>query len=372
MTYHISYNDAVQIADYFEDYYEHIENIEDYLRRIKLERIQHLINPLPGMGMGDELFSEYDMEPKDMDFEVRVADKRFDDLLEITTSHAVEKSSPGRQLRLFVFEKNTNKIAGFLRVGSLVINCKPRNEYLGKPVASQNKDAMFRFNHHMLCGQVIVPVQPFGYNALAGKLMALTATSNEVKEIYDDKFKTDICFFETTSLYGSTKGASMYDGLKPWMRYKGNTESDFAPLLNDGKFAYIKTLFEDRAGEKLTTNASSKKLSYQTKIISTVKQTLKENPERQKQFVDAMNAAKELTEKKRVYIGDYGFTNTPKVIHDGDTPIAGPDRYKWDLDYIIPWWKKHAQKRVEKLKEEGRYRTEPELWTETENIQIIR
>ena len=37
--------------------------------------------------------------------------------------------------------------------------------------------------------------------------------------------------FETTSLYGNSKSASQYDGMKPMLRYKGLTDSDF--ILND-------------------------------------------------------------------------------------------------------------------------------------------
>ena len=39
---------------------------------------------------------------------------------------------------------------------------------------------------------------------------------------------------------------------------------------------------------------------------------------------------------------------------------------------IIKWWKKKATKRYERLKDEGRFRNEVELWTEDDNIQIIR
>jgi len=42
------------------------------------------------------------------------------------------------------------------------------------------------------------------------------------------------------------------------------------------------------------------------------------------------------------------------------------------LENIVSWWKKKATKRYEKLKEENRFRTKVELWTDDDEIQIIR
>ena len=38
----------------------------------------------------------------------------------------------------------------------------------------------------------------------------------------------------------------------------------------------------------------------------------------------------------------------------------------------MAWWKKKAGKRYDKLKAEGRFRNNVELWTEDDDIQIIR
>ena len=45
---------------------------------------------------------------------------------------------------------------------------------------------------------------------------------------------------------------------------------------------------------------------------------------------------------------------------------------KFHLENIISWWKRKATKRYEKLKQENRFRDKVELWTEDNNIQIIR
>ena len=80
-----------------------------------------------------------------------------------------------------------------------------------------------------------------------------------------------------------------------------------------------------------------------------------------------------LTQKKRFYISNYGYGNVREVIRgDEDKLIRGPNWDKFHLDNIISWWKRKATKRYEKLKQEDRFRDKVELWTEDDNIQIIR
>ena len=85
-------------------------------------------------------------------------------------------------------------------------------------------------------GFAIVPSQPFGYNCLGGKLLALMCVSHFAREHLNEVFKKDIGWFETTSLYGSTTSSSQYDGLKPFIRFRGLTDSKFLPLLHDKAF----------------------------------------------------------------------------------------------------------------------------------------
>ena len=80
-----------------------------------------------------------------------------------------------------------------------------------------------------------------------------------------------------------------------------------------------------------------------------------------------------LTQQKRAYISDYGYGNVREVINgDQDKLVRGQNWDKFYLENIIAWWKKKAGKRYDKLKEDGRFRNNVELWTEDEDIQIIR
>ena len=369
----ISEADATWAADEFINYFGNFTSIEDYLRFVKKELVPRA-NPL--MSMEDEFFNE-DISPEEMEFEIRFIGDRFENslpqdhyknLLAAVSSHNNETNIPGRELRWMVYEKRTQKLIGFIRFGSPTINSKPRNVWLGQPAN------LSLLNRHTAMGFVIVPSQPFGYNYLGGKLLALLCVSHFARETLNKVFEKDIALFETTSLYGSTTSASQYDGLKPFFRYKGLTESKFLPLLHDRVFHKLHdrfTLLNNNT--PLTDNkASSKKMKRQTKMIASIKKSLKDENKLQ-QFNNVIEMAFGLTQKKRFYISDYGYGNVREVIRgDQDKLVHGQNWDKFHLDNIISWWKRKATKRYETLKRDGRFRDKVELWSQDEHIQIIR
>ena len=125
--------------------------------------------------------------------------------------------------------------------------------------------------------------------------------------------------------------------------------------------------------EPLTENrASSKKLKRQRRMISIIKNSLQDT-EKLNEFNSVIDMAFNLTEKKRFYISDYGYGNVREVISgEQDKLVRGQNWDKFYLENIMSWWKKKASKRYEKLKAEGRFRDKVELWTEDDDIQIIR
>ena len=373
----VSPETASWAADEFIDYFSHMGNIEDYMRFVKMQVISGTSRLF---SLKDEFFNE-DIHPEDMDFEIvrvgsnkytggpgRVSQETFNDLLASVSSHNNEQNVPGREMKWIIYEKNTQKIVGFIRLGSPTINSKPRNLWLG------HAPDLSIFNRHAAMGFVIVPSQPFGYNYLGGKLLALLCCSHFAREAMNQSFEKDIALFETTSLYGSVTDASQYDGLKPFMRYKGLTESKFLPLLHDDIFHKLHDHFTYlNNNTPLTDNkASSKKMKRQTKMISIVKNSLTDKDKLQL-LNKTLSAAFGITQKKRFYISDYGYSNVREVIlGEQKELLRGQNWEKHELDNIIKWWKKKATKRYEKLKADDRFRTNVELWTEDDDIQIIR
>jgi hypothetical protein len=368
--------DALYAANVFVEYFQNFNRIDDYLRRVKLERMSNYPTSLPGMGPQDDMFDDFSIHPKAMEFVCReVSTEIFVNYLEITTSHAVEVSVPGKSIKWVVYEKNTGKIAGFIRLGSPTINSKPRNEFLGKPLDTLNPEVMKRFNDSAIMGFIIVPTQPFGYNYLGGKLLAAICCSHLTKDTLDKKYGGPFCVFETTSLYGSTKSSSQYDGMKPFLRYKGNTVSDFAPLINDDNYHQLNDWFKERNGEPLVDpSASSRKLKTQTKMISIIKSSLKDTePTEYQKFCQTFIDAKGLTEKKRAYMSDYGYDNVKEYLNLETDELRKKDNFdRYSFDGVVEWWKNKASKRYESLKADGRLRTELETWNCADDIDIIR
>ena len=369
----ISESDATWAADEFINYFRNFTSIEDYLRYVKKEVVLQTSQLSP---LQDEFFNE-DIHPEEMEFDIKFVGKRFDksipqehykNLLAAVSSHNNESNIPGRELRWMIYEKRSQKLLGFIRFGSPTINSKPRNVWLGKPA---NLSLM---NRHTAMGFVIVPSQPFGYNYLGGKLLALMCVSHFARETLNEVFDKDIGLFETTSLYGSTTSASQYDGLKPFFRYKGLTDSKFLPLLHEEAFHRLHdrfTLLNNNT--PLTDNkASSKKMKRQAKMIASIKKSLKDQ-DKLKEFNSVINMAFGLTQQKRFYISDYGYSNVKQVLNGEHCQLCpGQNWDKFHLENIISWWKRKSSKRYEKLKREGRFRDKVELWTEDEDIQIIR
>ena len=360
----LSPENAYKFADTFIDYFSNTGRIDEYLLNVKADRMSQMPATLPGFGPEDELFSDFNRHPSDMEFKIVSSyngdfdNDLYNTSLQITMSHVFEDSIPGKSLKWMIFEKNTEKIVGFIRFGSPTINSKPRNDWLG------TVPDLGRFNRHAIMGFIIVPTQPFGFNYLGGKLLAMLCCSHQAREELNAKYGSNICLFETTSLYGSTKSSSQYDGLKPYMRYKGLTDSDFTPLLHDAIFQKLNKEFTVLNNDKciVKEDASSRKLKIQSKMISLIKKHL-EDADKLKEFNNAIKSAKDLTQQKRFYMSTYGFKNAREVIlGEQDTLVKAENYDRFSVDQIISWWRKKASRRYETIRDEGRVRMEQEIF----------
>ena len=370
--------DAIYSATKLIKYFKDFNRIDDYFRARKIERVKNIPQALPGMGLDDDMFQSYDIHPEDMSFEiVETSNEIFDTMLEMVASFSPD-NAPGKMLKLIVKETNTNKVVGFIKLGSPIINSRPRNDYLGgtPDLSIFNKRAIMGFN--------IVPVQPFGYNYLGGKLMASICTSHTVRRMLNEKYKTEFCLFETTSLYGNIKGMSMYDGMKPFLRYKGDTLSKFLLTLGEDIYFEMRDWFtEKNGGEDLVPArtaegkvTASRKLKIQSKMVGIIKASLKEHDTKAyKMFTEQMNKASDVTTQKRFYMSEYGYANVKDVLLGKTDVLTKAENFdRFELENITEWWKKKAGKRYEKMVAENKVRTELEVWNQStmDKIDIIR
>ena len=367
-------------------YFEDFGRIDDYFRARKIERVRNIPVALPGMGLEDDLFSDFDMHPQDMNFSiVRMQSKTFDTLLEMTASFSPDEN-PGKNSKYIIKETNTDKVVGFIRFGSPVINAKPRNDWLRDAgglqdvgmLSSTTTPSLETWNNRVIMGFIIVPTQPFGYNYLGGKLMAAICCSSNIRRMLNKKYDTEFCLFETTSLYGNIKGGSMYDGMRPYLRYKGDTQSKFLLTLGEEIYPELRDWFtEKNDGEELIhKGASSRKLKMQTKMVNIIKSSLaKHDKTAYDLFTNKMQIATEVTTQKRFYMSEYGFSNVRNVLMGKENTLLKADNYdRFELENIIEWWKKNATKRYNNIVADGRLRRELEVWNSgtMNDIDIIR
>ena len=359
---------ATKLMKYFRDF----NRIDDYFRARKIERVKDLPVPLPGFGLEDDMFQQFDMHPEDMNFKIAtIPNKTYDAMIEKVASFSPDEN-PGKTHKMVVYETTTNTIVGFIRFGSPLINSKPRNDFLG------DVPDLDIFNKRAIMGFHIVATQPWGFNCLGLKLLAGICCSHESRRMLNKKYDTEFCLFETTSLYGNIKGASAYDGMRPFLRYKGDTQSKFLLTLGDEIYPEIRDWFEDRNdGEPLIhKNASSRKLKYQTKIVGIIKQSLsKHDTKAFELFSKEIAKASDVTTQKRFYMSTYGYENARDVLLGKTDTLTKAENFdRFELDAVISWWKKLASKRYNKLVEENRLRKELEVWTKDtmHKIDIIR
>jgi hypothetical protein len=349
--------ETLGIRDTFVGFYQGLDTIQDYFLARKKEKIDGIDHSK----YTGEMFNDFSIEPKDMNFELEVIEgKLFTPTTQIITSLPLE-SQIGRQIMMGIKETNSNKYVGFIRMASPVLAIKPRNDYFGEKVVATQVNR--------------VPVQPFGYNCLGGKLLALIACSHEVRNMLKEKYgeKIETCFMETTSLYGDLKGVSQYDGLKPFMRYQAMTESDvflfptqevYDPIRSRMRELYGK---EEWNGNTVDPKPSGPKMREFNKAISILKNHLRHyDEEAYKEFHLFTKESMKAKTKKRYYYSNFGFDNVKEHINSqGSIPLKeGQNFHKHNLEYMYEWWKKKAQKRWEKLNSEGRIRTELEIYTE--------
>ena len=62
--------DAIYAATKLIKYFENFGRIDDYFRARKIERVSNIPQSLPGFGLEDDMFTNYDMHPNDMNFSI--------------------------------------------------------------------------------------------------------------------------------------------------------------------------------------------------------------------------------------------------------------------------------------------------------------
>lgn len=145
---------------------------------------------------------------------IRVVDSKADQqswdiLREFVSSHIFEQN-PGRHIKFLVDDAVTEKYLGCVAASSDMMELGGRDKWIGW--SREQKIAQGKLNN-LANAAVLVPVQPFGFNFLGGKLMATLITSPIVQQAWRDRYNDVLVGFTTTSLYGAQ---SQYNGMPFW------------------------------------------------------------------------------------------------------------------------------------------------------------
>ena len=100
----LSESDASRFADSFIDYFSNTGRIDEYLLKVKSDRIAKMPSALPGFGPEDDLFGDFDRHPSDMKIKVvsvkgKALSEQYRGRLQITMSHVFQDSIPGKSLK---------------------------------------------------------------------------------------------------------------------------------------------------------------------------------------------------------------------------------------------------------------------------------
>lgn len=360
----LTYEEVMNMVDIINGFYGKVPTIQDYF----LERKKEKVVNIDVEKWSKQLFNDHTLQPKDMNIVVEVIDQSImNNLAQITISLPME-SQIGRQITLGVKEGNSGKYLGFIKIASPVLSIKPRNDFFGETLKATH------VNKHMVNGSIIVPTQPFGFNCLGGKLLALICSSHLVLDLFKEKYgdKMNLCFLETTSLYGNIKSSSQYDGLEPYIKYNGMTESDLFLFPSDNIYMELRNFLrpiygkEEWGGMLVDPVPSAPKMREYSKIIQIIKAHLKEfDIEKHNEFTEFVKCCMKSKTKKRYYYTTFGYSNVKEhILSGGEVELQKRENFdNYNLENLVSHWKNKAQKRWEKLNSDDRLKEELEVYS---------
>lgn len=105
-------------------------------------------------------------------------------------------SGYGRRLRFLVVDQHSDKLMGLFGLGDPVFSLKNRDQWIG-----WEKEGRIERLHHVVDAYVLGAVPPYSF-LLGGKLIALLAASNEVREAFRVKYEGKASLIQQRELPG--------------------------------------------------------------------------------------------------------------------------------------------------------------------------
>ena len=339
------------------DYYNNMTSREYTLAK-KFEEIQgknskysqQELDAVKGMIFNPSNPSEvYNIRPKltYVNSSMKSGMKTFQILRTFCTAHE-NVSRIGRALRYLVTDEVTGKYIGIIHISSDMAQLGPRNKYLG--ISEQINSRDWKCLDHIANCYTLVPMQPFGYNYMGGKLISLLASSDVVENDWNKAYGDKLVGLSTTSLYGSF---SQYSNLKYW-RKTGHLDSTVAFKLPDNEFDMLKNWAKEYDYEKYHYYMEKKKPSGMPFV--------RDNKNRFLQYMFRQLGFKtkdfQCSHQRGTFFCSL-FNETPEFLQGNTEYEQLTRRYDNSVESLTAMWKeRYAKKRLSKLEESSNLKSE--------------
>lgn len=187
-------------------------------------------------------------------------DNRLWETLRVSISSHEYSSGPGRKMNAFVGFNNKNgfRLLGIVGFASDSHTLAVRDDHIGWTTEQRS-----RMRENIVNMNTCVPSQPFGFNRLGGKFIAMFA--EELVKEWEKKYETKIVGITTTSLHGSQ---GQYNGMK-WYKSLGSSSGAMliSPLRDE--WSFWRSWFKDNYTEEfeLAKQRSSPKQAMLSQIF---------------------------------------------------------------------------------------------------------
>ena len=268
-----------------------------------------------------------------------------------TLIHSFEwVSAPGRNLKYFVMDKNTEKYLGVITLASDVSRLTPRDDYI-----KWSKDNMFKDKklNSTCIAQTIVPIQPLGFNMLGGKLCAIMCGNEQIRNDWKERYGDTLSGITTTSLYGSY---SMYQSIPIWKKVGKTKGTIIIKPDDDYYFEWVEWLkkYHEQEYKRITQNiegTNNPPTAVKQKTIKTIFRKLNIN---QNKYMNEQS--------KGVYFMPL-HENTKEFLRNEITENELILSSKMDRENLLNWWKEKSIKRYMKLHKNNQLKDQV-LWYE--------
>ena len=258
--------------------------------------------------------------------------------------HSMEfTANPGRNLKFFIKDRNTDKVLGVVCLGSDVVSIGVRDKHIGWTKEDKLTDGKLR---HTSIATTICCTQPLGFNFLGGKLVAAMTTSSVIRNKWEELYDETLVGITTTALYGVH---SMYNGIPHW-KTLGESVGRISLKPDDSTYeVWHDWLKENKRDEYLEKTVQKEGVAGPRTGVKSIiiHMMFKELGIRASNYEHGF--------KRGVYYSDIyenGKEFLQNEIHVDE--LIMKKKFTGDVYYINNWWKPKAIRRYTKLFDEGR------------------